>query len=286
MSTLDAPTGASPLKPRTSTSNVPICCCAPRFCRSIQTSPAISSEKRVHRWHRTQRSRSSRICVEIAIGLGNVRLTSTNRLVGRPLLIAWFCRGHSPPLSQTGQSSGWLMSSSSMTPCCALSASADVCWVLTSMPGVASSVQEACGFGIFARLPSRPGAHTSTRHWRHAPAGASSGWSQKRGMAMPSCSAARMTSVPLGTVVSTPSMVNVTVAAGSAGTGTGAAGTRGVPAACERSDVIVMRAPPRGPRRIGVACSRTARCARAGTGRRPGCGTRPRTPPGSTGSRW
>ena len=166
-------------------------------------SPAISRENRVQRWHRMQRSRSSRISVEIAIGLGNVRLTSTNRLVARPLLIAWFCSGHSPPLSQTGQSSGWLMSSSSMTPCCALSATAEVRCVRTTMPGVASSVQDACGFGIARRLPSRSGVETSTRHCRHAPTGASSGWSQNRGIWMPTCSAARMTRVPFGTATST-----------------------------------------------------------------------------------
>ena len=82
-------------------------------------SPAICSEKRVQRWHSTQRSRSSSTCVEIGSGLGNVRFSSTNRESVRPVLIAWFCRGHSPPLSQMGQSSGWLMSRSSITPSCA-----------------------------------------------------------------------------------------------------------------------------------------------------------------------
>ena len=80
-------------------------------------SPAICSEKRVQRAHSTQRSRSSSTWAEMLIGLGKVRLTppvSANRLSPRPLLIAWFCRGHSPPLSQTGQSSGWLISRNSM----------------------------------------------------------------------------------------------------------------------------------------------------------------------------
>ena len=36
------------------------------------------------------------------------------RLGAARMLIAWFCSGHSPPLSQIGQSSGWLISSSSM----------------------------------------------------------------------------------------------------------------------------------------------------------------------------
>ena len=88
-------------------------------------SPAICSEKRVQRAHSTQRSRSSSTCAEMLIGLGKVRLTppdTANRDSPRPLDIAWFCSGHSPPLSQTGQSSGWLISRNSMIPCCALSA--------------------------------------------------------------------------------------------------------------------------------------------------------------------
>ena len=80
--------------------------------------------------------------------------------------IAWFCSGHSPPLSQTGQSSGWLMSSSSITPCCALSADSEVCWVRTTMSGVQVIVQDAIGL----RCPS-----TSTRHCRHAPTGSNRG---------------------------------------------------------------------------------------------------------------
>ena len=66
---------------------------------------------------------------------------------------------------------------------------------------VTSIVQEACGLGIGRRLPSGPGVATSTRHWRQAPTGSSSGWSQNRGIWMPTCSAARMTRVPLGTLM-------------------------------------------------------------------------------------
>src|SRR5829696_6005651 len=113
-------------------------------------------------------------------------------------------RVHSPPLSQTGQSSGWLMSSSSMTPRCALSATGEVSWVLTTMPSETVVVQEATGLG----WPS-----TSTRHWRQAPTGSSSGWSQNRGTWMPISSAARMTRVPFGTCTSKPSTVSVTRAA-------------------------------------------------------------------------
>ena len=97
-------------------------------------SPAICAANRVQRAHEMQRSRSSSTCVDSGIGLGNVRFGPSKRVSPRPLDIAWFCSGHSPPLSQMGQSSGWLMSSISMTPCCALSATAEVSWVRTTMP--------------------------------------------------------------------------------------------------------------------------------------------------------
>jgi hypothetical protein len=42
------------------------------------------TENRVQRAHRMQRSRSSRTCEEMLIGLVNVRLTSWNRESGRP----------------------------------------------------------------------------------------------------------------------------------------------------------------------------------------------------------
>ena len=67
------------------------------------------------------------------------------------------------------------------------------------MPSVQVIVQDAIGL----RWPS-----TSTMHWRQAPAGSRSGWSQNRGISMPSSSAARMTRVPLGTQISMPSMVS------------------------------------------------------------------------------
>src|SRR5689334_18392161 len=94
------------------------------------------------------------------------------------------------------------MSSSSITPRCAFSATAEVSWVRTTMPSVQSMVHEAIGL----RWPS-----TSTRHWRQAPILSSSGWSQNRGIWMPSISAALITRVFLGTLISKPSMVTVTV---------------------------------------------------------------------------
>ena len=192
-------------------------------------SPAICSEKRVQRAHSTQRSRSSSTWAEMLIGLGKVRLrppVSEKRDSPRPLDMAWFCSGHSPPLSQTGQSSGWLISRNSMIPCCALSATSLVTWVLTTMPSATGSVQEACGLGKPRPLPA---SGMSTRHWRQAPTGASSGWSQNRGIWTPTCSAARITSVSLGTVTWMPSMVSADRLHGS-----GRVASRG-PSSCQGS---------------------------------------------------
>ena len=138
---------------------MPTCCRAPRSLRVIKASDAICSENRVQRAQRTQRSRSSSTDEEILIGFSKVRLYPSRRASARPLLIAWFCNGHSPPLSQTGQSSGWLPSSSSITPFCALSATGEVSCVFTIMFGSTGIVQEACGFGN-----ARPLISTSTRH--------------------------------------------------------------------------------------------------------------------------
>jgi hypothetical protein len=187
---------------------MPTCCSEPRSISAMNASPAICSLNRVHRAQSTQRSRSSNTCAEMLIGFGNVRFVSMNRLSPRPFDIAWFCRGHSPPLSQIGQSRGWLISRNSMFPCCALSATGDECCVRTTMPCATGSVQDACGLGMPRPLPA---SGTSTKHCRHAPIGSSSGWSQNRGIWMPICSAARITSVPSGTVTWTSSIVSVTV---------------------------------------------------------------------------
>jgi hypothetical protein len=168
-------------------------------------SPAICSENRVHRAHSTQRSRSSNTCDEMLIGFGKVRLTPWKRDSGWPPDIAWFCSGHSPPLSHTGQSSGWLISSSSSTPFCALSASGEVCWVRTTMSSATVMVHDAIGL----RWPS-----TSTRHCRHAPTGCNNGWSQNRGICIPASSAARISKVPFGTVTLVSSMVRFTISTG------------------------------------------------------------------------
>ncbi len=181
----------------------------PRCCSEMNGSPAISSANRVHRAQETQRSRSIRICVLSATGFGKVRLVPVKRDSPRPCVMAWFCSGHSPPLSQTGQSSGWLMSRNSMTPRWAVAATGEVPDVRTRMPSVTGIAHAGCGLGC----PS-----ISMRQARQAATGSSSGWSQKRGISMPTCSAARMISVPLGTTTSMPSIATVTRSAGGLGT--------------------------------------------------------------------
>src|SRR5215218_6453076 len=181
---------------------MPTCSSAPRSNSSMNGSPATSLEKRVQRAQSTQRSRSSSTVSEILIGFSKRRLVSTKRVSPGPLASVWSCRGHSPPLSHMGQSSGWLMSSSSRVPSWPARATSEVSWVLTTMPSVTVVVQAVSGL----RCPA-----TSTRHCRQAPRGASSRWSQKRGITTPSCSAARMTSVPGATSSSWSSMVTFTV---------------------------------------------------------------------------
>lgn len=97
------------------------------------------------------------------------------------------------------------MSSSAITPSWALAAAGEESWVLITMPSATVWVHEATGL----RWPS-----ISTRHWRQAPTGSNSGWSQKRGIWVPMSSAARITSVPGGTETVVPSMVTVTRSAG------------------------------------------------------------------------
>ncbi len=196
----------------------PTCSEAPRSKNSISGSPAISSAKRMQRAHWMQRSRSSSTSVESGMGFSKVRLVSWKRDSPWPFDMAWFCRGHSPPLSQTGQSSGWFRSSISMAPRWAFSATGEVSWVWMTMPSATSMAQDGCGFGKPRPLPA---SVMSTRHCRQLAAGSSSGWSQNLGIWMPSSSAARMIKVPFGTLTWKPSTVRVTM---STGCSTGPAG--------------------------------------------------------------
>ncbi len=107
-----------------------------------------------------QRSRSIAISGLSASGFSKWRLGSMKRLVPPPQPKVMSCSGHSPPLSQTGQSSGWLMSRNSTTDSCA-SFTRGLC-VWTTMPSFTDVEQAVWSFGI----PS-----ISTRHMRQAPTG-------------------------------------------------------------------------------------------------------------------
>ena len=139
--------------------------CAPRSPKLISASPAISSAKRVQRPHWMQRSRSSRTSSEIGIGFSQWRFSSTKRDSPGPNASVVSCSGHSPPRSHTGQSSGWLISSSSSTPSWAWRAASDC--VCTTMPSATTVAHEICR----PRMPS-----TSTRHMRHMPTGFMRSW--------------------------------------------------------------------------------------------------------------
>ena len=68
------------------------------------------------------------------------------------------------------------------------------------MPSLTGVLQEIWSFGIFS---------ISTRHIRQLPSTARSGCQQKRGMRIPSSSAAWMTVVPAATSISFPSIVHL-----------------------------------------------------------------------------
>ncbi len=75
--------------------------------------------------------------------------------------------------------------------------------VWTTMPSVTCVLQAICSFGIFS---------ISTRHMRQLPSTVRSGCQQKRGMRIPSCSAARITVVPGATSICLPSIVHLGIA--------------------------------------------------------------------------
>ena len=112
-----------------------------------------------------QRSRSSAIAGEIGIGFSSVRFGKVMRVLPGPQRKVRSCSGHSPPLSQTGQSSGWLTRMNSSVASWPSAALSEVCAVWTTMPSVAVSVHAAWSFG----MPS-----ISQRHMRQAPIAAPS----------------------------------------------------------------------------------------------------------------
>ncbi len=173
-------------------------------------SPAISSEKRVQRWHSTQRSRSSSTCVEIGSGFGNVRFVSRKRESVRPVVIAWFCSGHSPPLSQMGAVEGVVDEQQLHHPLLRL---------LGDRGRVLGAHDHAVGDGHRAAgLRLRHGTAAHLHLDQALAAGArdrGGGWSQNRGTMIPSRSHVRMRISPLGGAsTSRPSMVSRTYPSG------------------------------------------------------------------------
>ncbi len=107
-----------------------------------------------------QRSRSIAISGLSASGFSKWRLGSIIRLRPRPQPNVMSWSGHSPPLSHTGQSSGWLTSRNSTTEFWAWRTRS--VWVWTTMPSLTGVEHDVWSFG----MPS-----ISTRHIRHAPTG-------------------------------------------------------------------------------------------------------------------
>ncbi len=107
-----------------------------------------------------QRSRSIAISGDRASGFSKWRLGSMNRERPRPHPNVMSWSGHSPPLSHTGQSSGWLTSRNSTIAFWAWCTRS--VWVWTTIPSLTGVEQEVWSLG----MPS-----ISTRHIRHAPTG-------------------------------------------------------------------------------------------------------------------
>ncbi len=140
---------------------------SPRSMKLMSGSPATSEENRVQRSHRMHRSRSMWTRSDSGMGLAKWRFSSTKRLSPGPNVRVWSWRGHSPPLSHTGQSRGWLMRRNSRTPSCAFFVRSDS--VSTVMPSATGIMQAGW------RLGPRP-VSISTRHIRHMPTGVMRGW--------------------------------------------------------------------------------------------------------------
>ena len=144
---------------------VPIWLWYPRSKPFSASSPARISPNRTHRQQRMHRSRSRTSTGPIGMCFRKVRLASMNLLWPGPnrSVLSW--SGHSPPLSQMGQSRGWFARRNSRMPRCP-SLTRGV-WVRTTMSSPASCVQEVTSLGIFS---------ISTRHIRHAPSGGIRSW--------------------------------------------------------------------------------------------------------------
>src|SRR6186997_694063 len=130
------------------------------------------------------------------------RLFSAKREVSTPYPIAWSCRSHSPPWSQIGQSSGWLISRNSITPSRAFFTIGVLVLRIFGDPSLFGGrsftpmAHDACGFG----MPT-----TSMRHMRQLPAIDRRSWKQKRGISAPAASQAWSSVYSGGTSISFPS---------------------------------------------------------------------------------
>src|SRR5215813_395166 len=126
--------------------------------------------------------------------------------------MAWSCRSHSPPWSQIGQSSGWLISRNSITPSRALR---------TIGVRVKTSGGSPLGPGRQSRTPQAQDAtglgepFSSTRHIRQLPAIDNRSWKQKRGISAPAASQACSSVYSGGTSISLPSTMSLIMAGGS-----------------------------------------------------------------------
>ena len=88
-----------------------------------------------------QRSRSIAIVDDSASGFTKWRFGSMKREIPGPQPKVMSCSGHSPPLSHTGQSSGWFTSRNSTTPRWAVfTRSVSVCTTIPSLTAVEQPV--------------------------------------------------------------------------------------------------------------------------------------------------
>src|ERR1700722_659344 len=171
---------------------------SPRPIAPSSGTPATSVAKRTQRVHWMQRfievfTKAPRYLSSTA------RLFSWKRLESTPYAMAWSCRSHSPPWSQIGQSSGWLISRNSITP----SRAFFTIGVLVLISG-----GSPFGPGRQSRTPQAQLATglgeplSSTRHMRQLPAIESRSWKQKRGISAPPASHACSSVYSGGTSIS------------------------------------------------------------------------------------
>src|SRR5882757_9744638 len=179
---------------------------SPRPVAPISGTPQTSAAKRTQRVHWMQRF------IEVLTSAprylsSTARLFSWKRLESTPYAMAWSCRSHSPPWSQIGQSSGWLISRNSITPSRAFFTIGERVEIMRGVPSLFGGksftpmAQEACGFG---GPPT-----TSIRHMRQLPAIESRSWKQKRGISAPATSHACSSVYSGGTSISLPSTMSL-----------------------------------------------------------------------------